>query len=220
MRTIRTLLASLTCLGLVAIGAAPAAAQQASAAPTITIQLPARPPLASVTLKPSSTAVVINDVVQQTCSSQPRCTQGMVPRIASLLDAARGAGVYVVYTTPTSGSPILPEVAPADSDPVLRGAGQDRFFGTDLDYLLKSHGVDTIILAGWRINGSVLYTAVGAGLHGYTVVVPDDTTSAAQDYDIAVGHYQLFTQLNANPTNKPLQPNAVTLSRTDMIAFQ
>jgi hypothetical protein len=52
------------------------------------------------------------------------------------------------------------------------------------------------------------------------VVVPDDGTAAAQDYDVAVGRYQLLTQLNANATNEPLKKAAATISRTDLITFQ
>ena len=56
------------------------------------------------------------------------------------------------------------------------------------------------------------HTAVGGTIRTYTVVVPDDTTSAAQEYDLAVGRYQLLTQLNSNPTNEPLKKAATTIS--------
>jgi nicotinamidase-related amidase len=110
-------------------------------------------------------------------------------------------------------------VTPAAGEPIVMGGGQDRFFATLLDVLLRRRGIANLILAGWRVNGSVLYTAVGANLRSYTVVVADDATAAPHDYDIAVGHYQLLTQLNANPGNEPLRKGAVTLSRTDLIAF-
>ncbi|MFN2460269.1 MAG: hypothetical protein ABR591_06245 [Candidatus Velthaea sp.] len=66
----------------------------------------------------------------------------------------------------------------------------------------------------------MLYTAVGACLRNYTVVVLDDATSASKDYDVAVGRYQLLTQLNANANNEPLRKSAVTLSRTDLLTFR
>ena len=188
--------------------------------PALAQQVPPGPDPVAVTLDPATTALVVLDVTEQTCSPQPSCVQGMVPRIAALLGRARTAGVYDVYSVPPSGSPVLPEVAPAPSDPSFVGQAQDRFYNSNLDDLLRARGITTLILVGWRENGSVLYTAVGAGLRGYTVVVPEDGTSAAQDYDIAIGRYQMLTQLNANPTNEPLRPNAVTISRTDLIAFQ
>jgi len=185
--------------------------------PGVTVQLPPVPAFVPVTLNASTTAIIVNDVNTQICKPRPQCTEGMVPKIALLLAQARKAGALVVYTGDT---PILPEVAPAPGEQTLSGAGQDRFFNTNLDNLLKSKGTKTVDVVGWRSNGSVLYTAVGAGLRGYTVVVPDDTTSAAQDYDIAVGRYQMLTQLNSNPRNEPLKANAVTLSRTDLITIQ
>ncbi|HTE86072.1 MAG TPA: isochorismatase family protein [Dehalococcoidia bacterium] len=128
--------------------------------------------------------------------------------------------MYVVYSIPSAASSVLPEVAPQQGDPVFAGHGQDRFYNTDLDSMLQSHGISTVVLVGWRANGSALYTSVGATLRGYTVVVPEDGTSAAQDYDVAIGRYMMLTQLNSNAMNEPLKPDAVTLSRTDLITFQ
>jgi hypothetical protein len=189
------------------------------AAPVAAQQLPAAPAPVAVTLDPASTAVIVLDITTQTCSPQANCLE-MVPRVASLLASARAAGVYVVYSTPATQPPILPDVAPAQGDPIVVGLGQDRFFDTPLDEMLRAKGITRLILVGWRINGSVLYTAVGGTLRTYTVVVADDGTSAAQDYDIAVGRYQLLTQLSANPNNESLRKGAVTLSKTDLISFQ
>jgi hypothetical protein len=38
--------------------------------------------------------------------------------------------------------------------------------------------------------------------------------------DVAVGRYQLLTQLSSNAANEPLKAKASTLSRTDLITFQ
>lgn len=184
--------------------------------------MPAAPNPVAVTLKPKSTALIVMDVAETPCKPQPNCTQKVVPNIASLLQKARAAGVFVVYSVPEAKPAILPEVAPAAGDPIVPGAAlaQDRFYNTALDSTLKAKGVDTVILTGWRINGSVLYTSVGATLRGYTVVIPEDGTSATTDYDVAIGNYQLLTQLSANADNQPLKSKATTLSRTDLITFQ
>jgi nicotinamidase-related amidase len=182
-------------------------------------QLPPAPAPVPVSLDAATTAVLVLDITTQTCSPQPNCMK-MLPRVSSLLDNARAAGATVVYSVPMTQPPILPEVQPADGDPQVVGLAQDRFFDTPLDELLRGKGITTVVLTGWREDGSVLYTAVGGAIRTYTVVVADDATSAAQDYDIAVGRYQLLTQLNANPNNEPLRKAAVTLSRTDLITFQ
>jgi nicotinamidase-related amidase len=190
-----------------------------SGVPASAQQLPAPPGPAAVTLDPSTTALIVLDITTQTCSPQANCIE-MVPRIAALLARARSAGAYIVYSTPATVPPILPEVAPAQGDPSVAGVAQDRFFDTSLDVLLRARGINRVILVGWRADGSVLYTSVGAAIRTYTVVVPMDGTSAAQDYDLAVGWYQMLTQLNANPNNEPLRKSAVTLSRIDAITFQ
>ena len=189
--------------------------------------LPAAPAPVPVAVGGTTTAVLVLDVIDPICNAQPRC-QAFVPRIGSLLTAARRAGALVLYSAanpdgmvaPIKPPPFVAAVAPAAGDPIVLGNGQDRFYDTRLDLTLRKRGISTLILVGWRENGSVLYTAVGANLRGYTVVVADDATSATEDYDVAVGRYQLLTQLNANPKNEPLHKGAVTLSRTDLITFK
>jgi len=100
-------------------------------------QVPPSPAPVALSLDPGTTALLVLDVTTQTCSPQPNCLE-MVPRIAALLATARAAGVYVVYSTPATQPPILPEVAPANGDPVVPGLGQDRFFDTALDEFVES----------------------------------------------------------------------------------
>jgi len=189
--------------------------------------VPAAPSPVAVALAGSSTAVLVLDVIDPICNTQPRCL-AFVPRIVTLLAAARRAGALVAYSAanpngivaPIATPPFVAAVAPAAGDPIIMGNGQDRFFDTRLDLTLRKRGITTLVLVGWRENGSLLYTAIGANLRSYTVVVADDATSATEDVDVAVGRYQMLTQLNANPKNEPLHKGAVTLSRTDLIAFR
>jgi nicotinamidase-related amidase len=215
--TLRRLAVALTAAGTLLVAPSSLSAQE----------LPPAPARAAVTLDASSSALLVLDMTEAPCASQPNCV-AIVPRIADLIARARKAGVLVLYSATVPGglaAPVaqpsfLPGVAPVTGDPIVLGAGQDRFFATPLDEILRRRGIATLILTGWRENGSVLYTAVGATLRNYTVVVPDDATSAAKDYDVAVGRYQLLTQLSANAANEPLKKGAVTLSRTDLITFR
>ena len=187
----------------------------------LTLQMPALPDPVRVALEPATTALLVFDVVDPICKRQPNCTGLMVSVIASLLEQARAAGVFVLYSTraPTI-SKWLPEVTPAPGDPLIASYAQDRFYNTDLDKVLKAKGITTVILTGWKVSGSVVYTSVGATLRGYTVVVPTDASLAATDYEVAIGLFQILTQNSANATNEPLKAKASTLSRTDMITFQ
>ena len=228
MILIRTVLLSSSLVFTVCVGAAvaqsaaPGASSSAAASkPLLTLQMPALPDPVRVVLKPATTALLVFDMVDPICKSQPKCTGVMVPALASLLAQARKAGVLVVYSTraPTI-SKWLPEAAPAPGDPMIVSYAQDRFYNTDLDKTLKAKGITTLILTGWKISGSVLYTSVGATLRDYTVVVPVDASLATTDYEDAIGLFQILTQNSANATNEPLKAKASTLSRTDMITFQ
>src|SRR5215468_7066020 len=84
----------------------------------------------------------------------------------------------------------------------------------------QAKGVTTLILTGWKISGSVLYTSVGATLRDYTVVIPVDASLGPNDYEEVIGLYQILNQNSANPTNQPLKEKTSTLSRTDLITFQ
>jgi nicotinamidase-related amidase len=205
----------------VAQSAAPGAPSSAATKPMLTLQMPAFPDPVPVVLKGGTTAMFVLDIVDPICTSQPKCMGGMMPAIAALLARARKAGVSVVYATRAPNmSKWLPEVAPAPGDTTIVSNAQDRFYNTDLDKTLKAKGITTLILTGWKVSGSVLYTSIGASLRDYTNVVPVDASLAATDYETAIGVFQILNQNSANPTNTPLKPKASTLSRTDMITFQ
>jgi nicotinamidase-related amidase len=187
----------------------------------MTLQMPALPEPARVVLNPATTGLLVLDYVDPICKSQPKCMGEMLPALISLMGRARKAGVVVAYgTRDRSMSKWLPEIAPEAGDIKIINTQQDRFYETDLDKSLKAKGITTLIMAGWKVSGSMAYTSVGATVHGYTVVVPVDTTAAATDYDTTIGFYQILNQGNSNLTNTPLKPHAPTLSRTDLIAFQ
>ncbi len=187
----------------------------------LTLQMPPPPEPVAVALNAATTALLIFDIVDPICTRQPNCTGKMVPVIAALLARARKAGVTVAYgaRAPTM-SKWLPEVLPAPGDIKIESQAQDRFYKTDLDNALKAKGITTLILAGWKVSGSVTYTSVGATLRGYTVVVPVDACLDQTDYEIAIGQYQILHQNSSNAENEPLKAQASTLSRTDMIAFK
>ena len=185
------------------------------------LQMPPPPDPVAVVLNPTTTALLIFDIVDPICARQPNCTGRMVPAISSLLTRARKAGVTIAYGTraPTM-SKWLPEVLPAPGDIKIESQAQDRFYNTELDKALKAKGITTLILTGWKVSGSVTYTSVGATLRGYTVVVPVDASLDATDYEIAIGLYQILHQHSSNAENEPLKNRASTLSRTDLITFK
>ena len=189
--------------------------------PMQTLQMPATPDPARVTLDPKTTALIVLDYVEDICAKQPTCTGQMLPAVIPFLERVRKAGIVVAYgTREPNMTHWLKEVAPTSGDIKIASTAQDRFYNTDLDQTLKAKGIKTLILVGWKISGSVTYTSVGAMARGYTVVVPMDTTSAGSSYETTIGFYNVLNSGTANLANEPLKAKAVTLSRTDLITFK
>src|SRR5262245_60657359 len=217
MKLFRPVLMSGLAVALCA-GASPAAQAPAK---MITLQMPATPDPARVTLDPKTTALIVLDYVEDMCNNQVSCKTKMVPAMTPFMARIRKAGLTVAYGTRAQNqTKWLKEVAPAPGDIRITNTAQDRFYGTDLDKELKAKGIKALMMAGWKISGSVTYTSVGAMAHDYTVVIPMDTTSAGSDYETTIGFYNVLNSGNANLPNQPLKPNAVTLTRTDLITFQ
>jgi len=225
--TKRTLLAgavalavSGTLVGVFAASAATAVPSVPTVAPTSNPNSGNVPDPVPVSLDPTTTAYLVLDDTSAVCAPNPLCV-ATLPTAANFLTEARAAGALVVFSkTVTPGDQILPPLTPQPTDPVV-AAKADKFFNTDLDQILSSHGIKTLVLVGTKTNGAILYTAYEANARGYTVVVAEDGVSADTRY---IMHYSLFQLLNApgfpNATNTPLHINGVTLSTTNMIRFQ
>jgi nicotinamidase-related amidase len=184
-----------------------------------TIKTPAPPELKPVTLDPKSTAVLVMDLVKQTCNNErrPRCVAS-IPKIEKLIAAARAQGVTLISTTvpPVPIADTLPAVAPKGNDPVVV-AFIDKFIlgdkDTGLEKMLKDKGITSVVTVGTAVHGAVLYTASAAASRGFNVIVPVDGMSGDGQigYDEQAVAYIL--------THAPVVSSKVTLTRTDMIKF-
>src|ERR1700682_5960356 len=148
------------------------------------VKPPPAPELKGVTIDPKTTALLMLDLVKQSCNekARPRCPPTL-PAAKQLLTEARANNVLVVYGI-VAGSVIgdtVADVVPNGKEPVVQG-GPDKFLNTDLEKILKDHGVKTVIVAGTAANGAVLHTASEAVLRGFKAVVPVDTMSADNAY--------------------------------------
>jgi hypothetical protein len=178
------------------------------------------PDPAAVSLDASTTAFLAIDILQTSCGSNPICV-GTVPKLAAGLSSARAASARVVYSVHLApDNVIISDVAPMATDQVFAALPGDKFFDSNLDYLLRQAGTTNLILTGVSSNSGVLYTAGAAAQRGYTVVVAEDGISAANDLATTVALWQLLHGPGANPQNVPLQAKSVTLSRTDLITYK
>jgi nicotinamidase-related amidase len=145
--------------------------------------------------------------------------RGIVPRLVELAQACREAGVLVVHSTMVprpdyagtmrnclllaslvkkgavvSGSPaaeIHPDLTPQDGDVVLeRVHGLSPFHSTELEPILRSRGVQTVLVTGVSTNIGVPGACLEAVNRGFTVVVPEDCTAGAwpQAHEFQVTH--------------------------------
>lgn len=76
-----------------------------------------------------------------------------------------------VLTENHPSSQVVSELAPRDSEIVIRKRYPSAFFATDLASLLRVRGVDTVIIAGCTTSGCVQATVVDAMGYGFRPVV-------------------------------------------------
>jgi len=192
----------------------------ATVAPTPTSPIPAVPTAVAVEVPVKGAALLVLDITNVICTPRASCVAS-VPKIAALIKKARDAKVPLIYSqTTTAGSAILPEVAPQTGEPSV-ATRADKFFSTNLDQLMKDRAVTTAVLVGSAANGAVLYTAFGANLRGYTVVVAEDGISGDPEFSVTLTRWQLLNQPGfANADNTPLKPMAVTLSSSEKITVK
>ena len=187
------------------------------------VKAPPPPTLQPVTLDPRTTAVLVIDIIKQTCNPKmrPRCV-AIIPNVEKLLTTARANGAYVIYTLFPSQKPAtfpnpkisdyVPELAPKGHEPVVTAfvdkfelAGKD----TGLQGLLKKRGIKTVIPVGVSSHNGVLFTAVMASLRGFNVVVPVDGMAGNNAYEDQATDYILTNSIVYH----------TTLTSVDQITF-
>jgi nicotinamidase-related amidase len=177
------------------------------------VQMPAAPQLKPVKIDPKTTALLVLDILKQSCNAErrPRCVDSL-PKMEKLLKDARAHNVPVIYsiTTSTKAEDILPPVAPKGGESMV-AANADKFVGTDLDKILKDKGIKTVVIVGTTAEGAVLYTASGAAFRGLNVIVPVEGSSAGSLFAEAATAWVL--------TNAPAVGAKTTLTKMDMISY-
>ena len=160
-----------------------------------------------VRVDPAKSALVVvdmqNDFVKEGGTLVVPDAEATLPKLQDLLDLARRSGMKVIFTQDThaEGDPeweiwpehvregswgweIVGELTPREDELVIRKVRYDAFYGTHLDHYLRVWGVDTLVICGTVANICVHYTAASAALRWFEVVVPRDTTSALDPFDL------------------------------------
>jgi len=73
------------------------------------------------------------------------------------------------------GVTIMPELYDRERDLVVDTKKRyDCFLGTDLDFTLRAHGINTLLITGVNTNSCVLATTTAANVRDYSVIVVRD----------------------------------------------
>jgi nicotinamidase-related amidase len=149
----------------------------------------------------TNSALLIMDV-QNGVVERFALEEGYLPRLAAAAKAARDAGVLVIYVTVAfrpgypevsprnrsfsalagsgrfnDGDPataVHPAVAPAAGDVIVAKRRVSAFAGSDLDVVLRSAGIESLVLAGVATSGVVLSTLRQAADLDYQLTVLSD----------------------------------------------
>ena len=119
----------------------------------------------------------------------------ILPGLCSLIAQARASDTLVVYVNDNYGDwtagrrelaeaamngvdpslvePILP---PSDAPFVVK-ARHSVFYGTQLEYMLRQHGIERLYLAGQVTEQCILYSALDAYVRHFQVVIPKDAVA-------------------------------------------
>jgi nicotinamidase-related amidase len=93
--------------------------------------------------------------------------------------AARREGPPLRYTLPgTPGHEFAREFTPRSDEIVVRKYRSSGFWGTNLDMLLRSNGVKTVVFGGCTTEGCVESTARDAMFNDYYVVIAEDCVAS------------------------------------------
>lgn len=183
-----------------------------------TVEVPEYEVQGRVRVDPSRTALIVgdmqNDFVKEGGSLVVPDAERTIPAIRDLLDRARGSGMKVVFTQDThrEGDPewaiwgehcregswgwqVVDELAPRTEEPSVHKPRYDAFYGTSLEHMLRVWAVDTLIICGTVANICVFYTASGAAMRWFKVLVPRDCISSFSDFDMEVSLSQTASLL-------------------------
>ncbi|MFT3721003.1 cysteine hydrolase family protein [Pseudorhodoferax sp.] len=83
----------------------------------------------------------------------------------------------------TPGAEICDELRPNADELVIKKRRHSTFFGTDLDIVLRSQRIDTVVIAGLATSSCVISTARDACAHEYRTVVLGDACVAGSVAD-------------------------------------
>jgi biuret amidohydrolase len=82
------------------------------------------------------------------------------------------------------GCTVMPQLLDERDFIVSTKKRYDCFLGTDLDFLLRSHGINTLLITGVNTNSCVLATTTAANVRDYAVIVVEDCVDSMDGHEL------------------------------------
>ena len=139
--------------------------------------------------KLKNAALLVIDVQQGMFEKSTRVYQAeqLIRNITSLVQAARQAGVPVIYIQHSGERDLIrgthewqfhPDLLKLGPDATVHKQYGNAFQETGLDEILKARGVDTLVVTGMVTHGCVKATSLGGLAAGYRVILVSDAHSS------------------------------------------
>jgi nicotinamidase-related amidase len=148
---------------------------------------PNRPQPKPLALETKTAAILVLDLSVR-CHDPKQVCSKLMPGLGEFLEKARASSATIIYTvSEPKGTPQAEVAAPLkrrNSEPVIYPNGFDKFFGGELQEMLKPKGVKSVVIVGASTHVGVLYTATSAArMYGYNVIIPlDGVASSGGNY--------------------------------------
>jgi nicotinamidase-related amidase len=161
----------------------------------------------------NNTALLVVDV-QNGAVEGAHERDAVVANIGSLVEKARQEEIPVVWVQHfsdglakgTDNWQIVPELAPADSEPLVEKAYPDSFEDTNLETVLSGLGVGRLVVVGAQTDECIRSTLHGAIVRGYDATLVSDahTTEDQSEWgaptpDKVIAHTNLYWTYHAAP---------------------
>jgi nicotinamidase-related amidase len=161
--------------------------------------------MTSLDNRPNSALIVIDAQVGVVAGAHNR--DGVIANISSLVDRARTEGVPIVWVQHSDeGLPegsdewqYVPELHPAEEEPLVHKHYGDSFEETDLESILSERGVGRIVVTGAQTDACVRSTLHGALVRGYDATLVEDahTTEDLRQWGVPVSPEQVIAHTNS-----------------------
>ena len=171
--------------------------------------------MAEITLDKSKTALLMADFSAGNMAQNPIVHERQTfERAGEVLAAARHAGIFVTYCIshfrpgypeiPAQHNPrspmraagavlpadpamlIHPSVTPREGEPVIAKHRTSAFSGSAFDTILRSQGIETIILMGHATSGVILSTVRLAADLDYHLIVEEEGASSTPTHETGI----------------------------------